>query len=351
MTPRTSFIKWAIIGGIIAVVFVVGQASSVGGLGGLLQVGESSSLRPMIEAELGEIPLAPGPGHDGQIYYAIGLDLSGNEVPQLLDHGAYRYRRIFYPLLSSAAGLLGGYALLYGMIVTVVIATASATGLLASVAVARGRSEWVALAVILNPGLWLSMRLLTADVVALALMIAALAAVGTRRAVGNGLFALSTLSKDVFLTSPAGLVLDRGRKWIATLLVPLIVLIVWMTWLTFWMGEGFTGRGNLALPFQGLLQAAPNWASLDAEEWFYLFFALVSVGGGLVMSVIRRGWLRWSLLGWSALGLVASNWVWDFGNNAARAFAPITVLIALDYLDPTEAGSAEDAERGMGVAT
>src|ERR671918_2290202 len=98
MTPRAAFWKWAALGAAIAGVMLLGQASAVGGLRGLLQVGETSHLRPIIEAELGQVPLGPGPGHDGQIFYGIGLDLDGDVVPALLDHGAYRYRRVLYPL-------------------------------------------------------------------------------------------------------------------------------------------------------------------------------------------------------------------------------------------------------------
>jgi hypothetical protein len=51
---------------------------------------------------------------------------------------------------------------------------------------------------------------------------------------------------------------------------------------------------------------------------------------------------------WTALAIVSSNWVWDFGNNVARAFAPIMVLCALsicrdvsvpEQLDLTSPGS------------
>jgi hypothetical protein len=42
------------------------------------------------------------------------------------------------------------------------------------------------------------------------------------------------------------------------------------------------------------------------------------------------------------LGVVSSDWVWDFGNNAARAFAPIVVLLALSVAQTgTDAGSRQ----------
>ena len=343
MSTRQAFFKWAVLGGTAAALLLWAQTQAVEGIAGLLQVGETSALRPMIEKQLGEIPLAPGPGHDGQIYYAIALDLDGDKVAPLLDHGAYRYRRILFPLVASGFGMLDGSALLIGMIVVTIAAAAVATGATAATATRLGRSDWMALAVILNPGVWLSIRLLTADTIALALMAVGLMAVTGNRPRSAISFAFSTLAKDVYLVTPGGLAVSKDRKrWIIAAL-PLAVLVAWMTWLTITMGQGFTGRGNLAWPFTGIVDGAANWASLDVDEWFYLGFAMLSVGVGLIFGLTRRSWMRWSILGWAALGVMSSNWVWDFGNNAARAFAPIVVLVALGFGSQTTASAVDSS--------
>ena len=329
MSTRQVFLKWAVLGATAAALLVWAQTQAVGGTAGLLQVGDTSGLRPMIEEQLGQIPLSPGPGHDGQTYYAIGLDLDGDDVAPLLDHGAYRYRRILFPLLASAFGMLDGSALLIGMIVVTIAAAAVATGATAATATRLGGSEWVGLAVILNPGVWLSVRLLTGDTVALALMALGLMTVTSNRPRSAIFFAFSTLAKDVYLVTSGGLALSKNRRRWIIVSVPLAVLLAWMTWLTITMGEGFTGRGNLAWPFTGIVDGAANWASLEVDEWFYLGFALLSIGVGLIFGLARRSWMRWSILGWAVLGIISSNWVWNFGNNAARAFAPIAVLVAL----------------------
>jgi hypothetical protein len=320
-----------VIGAIASAILLWAQSQAVGGIEGLLQVGETSDVRPLIEAQLGEVPLAPGPGHDGQIYYAIGLDLSGDEVGPLLDHAGYRYRRILYPLVASGLGILDGQALLIGMIVVTIVATAVAAGATAAVATRVGLSEWAALAVLLNPGIWLSVRLLTSDTVALAFMMLGLLALGSRIAVPAASFALSTLAKDVFVVTPIGLAVGRDRKRWAIAGISLLVLLAWMTWLTITLGDGFTGRGNVSLPFVGIADGTANWSNLDVEELIYLGFGLLTVLVGLIIGITRRSWLRWPVLGWTALALISSNWVWDFGNNAARAFAPLAVLIVLSF--------------------
>lgn len=329
MTPKYAFLRWTIMGGLAATLLVVGQASSVGGYTGLLQVGENAAVRPLIESELGEIPLAPHSGHDGQISYAIGLDLLGREVPELLDHGAYRYRRILYPAAASLFGLLDGEALLAGMIVLSILSAAAAVGLQAAIATRFGRSDWLALAVLLNPGVWLSVRLLTSDTLAMAMMLLGLwwLVLGRRAAVVA--FAMSGLAKDSYLTTAAGLTVSRDRRRWQLILIPAAVLAMWVGWLTVTMGEGYSSRGNLGLPFLGMIEASQIWPSFDPGELFYLIFALVSVAAGLAYSVLFRSWLRWPILVWSLLGVLSSDWVWDLGNNAARVFAPIAVLIAL----------------------
>lgn len=327
MSARRAFWKWSAIGLVIAVFLLWTQAITVDGLAGLLQVGEASNLRPLIEDQLGAVPLADGFGHDGQIFYAIGADLSGDEVGPLLDHAAYRYRRILYPLVSSLFGLLDGWALLYGMMVVAAASMAVSAGIVGVLAARAGKPDLLALAVILNPGVWVSVRLLTSDAPTLALMLGALYAfTGRRNNESASTFALSVLAKDVNVATPVPLGL-QFRNW-KMLIVPVGVLAAWMGYLTIRFGGGFSSRGNLDWPLVGILDATANWSGFDATEWVYVVFAILSMVTGAVFS-FRKSWLQWPIIAWTGLAVVSSSWVWDFGNNAARAFAPIVVLIAL----------------------
>lgn len=338
----SAFKKWAVIGGLMGCFLAWAQASAVGGLTGMLQVGETSNLRPLIEAQLGEIPLADGPGHDGQIYYAIALDLTGDEVGPLLDHAAYRYRRILSPTLSSVFGVLDGESLLWMQLLLGILSMGLASGMVAAMSDRSGKSDLLALTVVLNPGVWLSVQLLTPDAFALALMISGFFAwTLAHENQSSAWFTLSTLAKDVDLASPLPLGLSR-RSWKVAVIPPL-VLGTWMMILQLRFGEGFSSRGNLDWPFAGMIEASGNWTTLDTPDLIYLVFALASVAVG-VYSSIRGSWLRWPIAVWTALALISSNWVWDFGNNAARAFSPLVVLIALAAAQPATA-TAEAASR------
>lgn len=348
MTPKGAFWKWSLLGGVAAGILILAQINAVGGYSGLLQVGEVSRLAPLIEAEVGDLPLAPGKGHDTQIYYAIAIDLGGDRMPELFDHGPYRYRRILYPAVASAFGLIDGTALLTSMVVLTILSTAGSAGLVAAITTRRGNSDWWALAVLLNPGVWLSTRLLTADIMALALMLLGLYWLLVGRKGAPFVFALSGLTKEIFLLTPAVLAISRDRRRWKLIIVPAIALAGWVTWLTMTMGNAFTGRGNVGWPFVGILKASPVWRTFETGDVLYLVFALASVALGIVHSVFVKSWLRWPILSWSILGVISSSWVWDIGNNAARVFAPILVLVAIAGLSRTPTDS-DSEHQSVGV--
>ncbi len=307
------------------------QSQAVGGLEGMLQVGDQSSLRPLIDQQLEVLPVTPGFGHDTQIFYSIGLDLHGDEVPALLDHGGYRYRRILLPALASGLGLWGGRTLLWALVIVSGTAAAVSSGAVAATAVRRDLSDYLALVVVLNPGVWLSVRLMTSDVLALAFMSLGLLAVASAKRGAAVSFALSGLSKDVFLATPVGLWLRRPRSDVRVLLAPILVLVIWMAVVTLMMGDGFTGRGNISLPFVGIAEGSANWPKTGIADRLYTGFALASVVAGLLAAVFKDSWVRYSIGAWALLGVVSSSWVWDFGNNSARVFLAIPVLVALSF--------------------
>ena len=351
VSPKTAFWKWTIIGCLAATTLVIAQTNAVGGTAGLLQVGEVSPLHQILEEQLGDVPEdAPHNGHDTQTFYAIALDLAGDRVPELFDNAAYRYRRILYPASASLFGLLDGHALLTSMIVITIASAGLATGLTAAIARRRGLSDWVALAVLLNPGVWLAVRLITADMLALFLMLLGLHWFLMGRKWAPLAFALSGLAKEVYLVTPGALALASPRRRWSLIVVPVSVLVSWMAWLTLTMGDALTSGGNLDLPFVGIIEAARVWNAVDGTDLFYLLFALVSVAVGLVYSSFTKSWLRWPIMAWSALGLLSSGFVWNFGNNAARAFAPIAVLIALSVRSRRPDEVSEPGEIVLGLA-
>lgn len=300
-----------------------------GDFAALLSVGERSALRPAIEEQLGPVPLMPGSGHDGQASFITALDpLARGEAAQHLDHPGYRYRRILYPALAGGFGTLDGRLVVQGL------AFWSAAGLALAVAAFKwftdrfGLPEWTVLAVLVNPGLWLSVKLLTPDTLAFGLAMAGVTLwLNGRHLWAVSALALACLTKEPYLLVVLGL---AGWEWSARrhhvhpirLLSAVLPLVAWSLWLSFTLGRGFDPRGNLAIPFLGIVQAVPRWPA-SGELWL-----AASVLGALILTALtalitRSTLFAWLAIPWVAVGIVSSPWVWDFGNNAARALAPV----------------------------
>ena len=172
-----------------------------------LRVGVESGAKQVIVEELGPIPVTRGLGHDGQYFYLIARDpLAVNGYADLADDGGYRFRRPLYGWLAGGFGLLSPRAALVGLVVWSIIGFAGATAALADVASLLGARSWAVVGVLGNLGLWLSVQLVTADALAMALAMLAVS-LALRRRTGWAVAALAAaaLTKDTYLLFAFGL--------------------------------------------------------------------------------------------------------------------------------------------------
>lgn len=344
-------LAWFLVGVVVALALQWLQVRALGGdWTGLVNTGETSMLRPLIEAELGPVTTSERAGHDGQFSFLVAVDPLGlGPAPELFDHGAYRYRRILLPVLGGGFGLLGGEAVLVGLIVWSAVGLGLATAGLADLGAGWGARSWAVAGVLANPGVWLSVQLLTPDVLALGLALGGVAL--WRRGIrwwGVAALALAALAKDQYLLVAAAL---AGWEWVRAqrreafiILVGTVTpLTVWVIYLSATLGEGLTPRGNFSLPVVGILDAARGWADSGSGD---LTFSLIAVGGLLLAGVVpffaRSTLLRWLTWPWVVLALVSSGWVWNLGNNSLRVFAPLLTFAVLGLA--TRFGSRSPAE-------
>ncbi len=324
-----------------------------------LRVGEDSETRAIIEQALGEIPLTEGIGHDGQYYFISALDpLLLNEERTAI-YSTYRQRRVGLPLLASLAGSLPPAASLLGLLVMPVVGLALA----AAGAIGTGcdgsppdrrRCGILALAgVLANPGLWLSLALVTADTLALGFALLGLwAARRNRPWVTAALFLAAALTKETHLVFALATTVwlwrhgDR-RSSLAVGLVPVFGLGTWLLWVGARSGVGGVGGWNFGLPFQGIIEAAPAWTG---GEGVLAALTLLSVGFGLVVLARSRATLvRLSLAPWLAMAVLTSEVVWRDGNNAIRVFAPILTLGVLGALPNPEVQPDRTSRKNLPV--
>ncbi len=331
-------VAWFFIGVLVAVSLQWLQVRALGGdWTALVNAGETSALRPLIEAELGPVATLERAGHDGQFSYLIAVDpLGRGPAPDVFDHGAYRYRRILLPALGGGFGSLDGRGALAGLIVWSAVGMGLATAAIADLGTSFGTRPWVVAGVLANPGVWLSVQLLTPDVLALGLALGGVA-IWRRghRVSGVVALALAGLAKDQYLLVAAGLAgwewfRDNRREAVALMAGAAAPLMAWAFWLTATMGQGLTPRGNFSAPLAGILGAAPGWQETSTKD---LVFSVVAIVGLVLAAIVpllaRSRFLRWLTWPWVILAVISSGWVWNLGNNSLRVFAPLLTLALL----------------------
>lgn len=332
-SSRQLLLMWFFAGTLAAVILQVGQTRVMGGVPeGLLFAGDLQEVHVLVQEELPRTPVWEGFGHDGQIFYAVGLDLAGEWVPDILLSSPYRYRRILYPALASGFGAFEGQGLLWGMIILAALPMGLASGAAAALAWHLGWTRLAPVLVILNPATWLSARLLTADNLALALGLLGLLAFVHRRD-GWAIVALAAaaLTKEPYLAFAAGIAgyaWFRGERSRAAWILSgaTLPMVVWWTYIATAIGNPLDSGGNVVLPFIGLISAIDFWPSLRPRDWLFLGAALLGVLAAV--ATLGRGprLLAWLVGPWLLVAILSADLVWNVGNNAIRAFAPLFTL-------------------------
>lgn len=317
----------------------------MGGPAGLLQIGQDHSVASVVAEQLPDAPAFEGIGHDGQLFYVIGLDLTGRRVAEQMaidESVPYRYRRIAYPALASAFGALDGSKLLWGLILVNVAAAGIAAGSTAWIARLTGRSPWLALAVLFNPGVWQSARLLTADNLALAAGLLAVAAFLAGRlpltAVALALAALSKETAVAFMLGLAGYCFFHSSRRMAVGLAAatLVPLVTWYLYIERFIGSALDSSGNLSAPLVGIIDSIGMWPGRDVVDivWTVVTFGFLAIA--TVAVVVAPSLWRWLVSPWLVVALLSSPLVWHAGNNSVRVFAPLLVLAVLGIANRTK---------------
>jgi hypothetical protein len=338
---------WFLVGVLAAVFLLYTQAKAIGGWSGLLAVGEESTLRPLIEAEFPGLRLVPGEGNDGQIYYAIGLDLAGDQAPPYINDPELRYQRIVYPAVAALGGMVGGEGLFWSMVVVSILAMGMTTAASETIRRHLGLNRWIHAGVLLNPGIWLAARQLTPDLLGLGLGLAGIS-LALRRKWGFAvaLLAVSALTKESLVLLAGGLALwllaeRRILLMLAVGAIPSLTVVLWSFQARALAGgSGALGGGNWSLPLLGLVDASSFWPQTPLRERVMTAISLLTIlVGVLAFAATKSIVARCLLLPWLILPMVTSEWVWRFGNGSLRGFAVIGVLAGIALAGAEEAGA------------
>jgi hypothetical protein len=329
--------RWLVAGTAFSAFLIATQAQALGGLAGLLLVGEDAALRPFIEGLLGDIPLARGAGHDGQIYFAIAHDLDGRTVGDLVNNPGIRYRRPVLPWLASLGGLLSGSAVLWSTAAWISIGTGvtwmSFRQLLSRIG---APAVWMT-PLIAYPGFWLAARLFTPDMIGFGAALLGLSLVlcaPDRLFWPMVLMSVAVLSKEAFVVIP--LAIGTWQFFSGNRIKGIALAAVSTASLTAAVAVVLSRfdveavDGNFGLPFTGIMRASDTWQLTPASDRFYVYMTMaLLVAGGVAIFVARSPLVRWLIAPWIAIAIISSEWIWEIGNGLARSFAPVAALAAL----------------------
>jgi hypothetical protein len=301
------------------------------------------------------VPLADR--HDGETFWVLARDPAlrhGTETGRNFDHPTYRAQRILYPWLAAPWRVGGEQALLWGLIVTNVVAVALGTYALTRLALESGSSWKAGLAFALNPLVVVALLFDLSDIVALAALVAAVLLVQRRQfggAVVAGCVAVMTKETSIFgLLAVA--TLARGvpaRRRVALVAVPVALAAGWAVYVRWRLGSSASGLENfVVVPFSGFVDAyRDGWK--PTADWGNAALGVVLIP--LAVLIVER-WRRSrtivmaAALPYALLVPFLSALVVDLPQNTVRAIGPALSFLVVDlYRESTPGLASRSGDR------
>ena len=319
-------------------VSVVVLAATQGGPDYFLQLGQRSHNLALARDVLGadvEVPLEDG--HDGENSWVLARDplLRDAGVADRFDRPTYRAQRIGYPALSAPWRVAGEHALVWGLVVTNLLAIVAGTW----AAGRLGVHPAAAYAFAFNPMVVLALLFDFVDAVALAGVVAAVLAIRRGRldlAAAAGVVA-ALAKESSLLALGAGALLARGLslRQRAALVVPgALAAGAWRLYVISRPGFGTDPEVQEleAVPFGGFVDAWDrSWG--PGDRWFdaAVAAALVALAVVAVVLYLRRNrpLELAAALGPCLLLPFLSAQVLALPTNSLRAVGPAITLVAV----------------------
>ena len=183
---RRAALRAAVLTAVALGVAVVILALAMGGPAYFLQLGAESPGLAKAQEVLGADVVTPLPdGHDGDRFWQLARDpllRNDQSLERYLDRPIYRAQRIGYPALVAPWRLFGEGALLWGMVITNIVAIGVGSYLVGLWSAAHGGPGRLAYAFAFNPLALYSLLFDLGDAVALAALMAAVHLFQRRRA-------------------------------------------------------------------------------------------------------------------------------------------------------------------------
>jgi hypothetical protein len=285
--------------------------------------------------------LAGGDGHDGKYFFIQASDpfyLQPDQNADLLDRPTYRAQRMLYPTIAGGFGVFSSAVTAWMLVILNIVAVGVGTYLTSRVSLSLGLSPLFGLAFFINPGVFVSSVIDTAEVFAMAFLMAGiLMALQRKLRPAAGFFTLSVLSRETMLLCVIGWVifeLLRNRKLRWEMSLPFVAVGVWWAYLRLRIGylsEDVQDVRALGRPFEGLIDAFRDWTSEPGRiDDLVIGVALVLICVFFVyLAFARRSLIPLIAAGFGFVGLLMVEEVWSHYFDSTRALTPLITLFFL----------------------
>lgn len=304
-----------------------------------IKIGSTPAILEYAEKGLSEIAESGGLGHDGKFFFIQASDpfhLQPDENAYLLDQPTYRAQRMLYPMVAGGFGLFTPYMTAWALVVANVLAVGVGTFLTARVAEAMGLNSLFGLTFVVNPAVFVSAIIDTAEVFAMTFLMAAILMVIRRRHLGAAaFFTLSALSKEIMLVCAVGWVVyelfeKRRLRW--EMALPFLAVGTWWLYLRLRLDHlGTGGVEALGPPFEGFMNALPYWLSEPAlRNDFAVALAMSFISLFLLFhALVRRSLIPLLGAGFTFVAIVMLEEVWLGYFDVTRGLTPLVTLFFL----------------------
>lgn len=284
--PWRPILLWALVGTVLGtglVLFDLRSSSAVAG--GLVHTGPTGPTSALIATDFPDQAQFTYGESDGPMFYAVARDFWDlDRAAESLDRPRYRLTRPAYPFfgwLLHPTG--GGDGLVVSLFVVNVAAMFIAAVSLGSLSATLRGPPWLGVLVTLLPGAQMAVRIECADLLAVALMLAATVLLLRGRWVGaTAVAVVAVLTKEPVLLTFIGLALwRRDRRGAIFVGVPIVLLGLWYVYVRLRFSDSGQDVIEFGPPFVGIVDSGRLLWSQGEHG-----YALLSFVGLVVLSAV-----------------------------------------------------------------
>jgi len=290
-------------------------------------------------------------GYDGQMFLSIALDPSLSQPQSLasLDNPRYRCRRILFPLLGYLTSFGWRPAIPFMLVAINAACFIALVVVVAGFLSARGRPAREALFILAIPGLWCSLLLTTADLLASLLLALALIAFTRKRYKSLALFyGLAALTHETMIAVVGSLAIpllfDRHLRNAGTVLLGCVPAAAWNIAILLRLPSTGSTTGiaeNFSTPGRGIIEKFQAiFAGPMSAKWLFdssTFFLLCATLCLLILSALSRrtsGFAVPCSCVYLGFFLLAKMQILSYYLNFLRVFASVLLLLVVSLEDP-----------------